>query len=74
MMNYFFKLLITALGKNGEASPPFLIISLTIVDATEVYLGSPVKKIVSIFLSKVLFASAIVFSLPLSFFDFLVFS
>jgi hypothetical protein len=49
-------------GKKGEASPPFLIISLTIVEATEVYLGSPVKKIVSIVGSRVRFASAIVFS------------
>src|SRR6185369_926079 len=49
-------------GRKCDASPLFLIMSLTIVEATEVYLGSPVKKKVSIPGSSVLFASAIVFS------------
>ncbi len=54
--------LITASGRKGDASPPFLMISRTMVDATEVYFGSPVRKIVSMEGSIVLFASAIVFS------------
>ena len=52
----------TISGKNGDAFPLFLIISLTIVEATDVYLGSQVKKKVSMPGSRVLFASAIVFS------------
>src|SRR6478752_4102007 len=50
---FFFKLSITTSGKNGEASPPFFIISRTMVEATWVYLGWPVKKTVSMVLSKV---------------------
>ena len=38
----------TISGKKGDASPPLRMISRTIVEATEVYLGSPVKNIVSI--------------------------
>ncbi|MEY3332895.1 MAG: hypothetical protein RLZZ176_1195 [Cyanobacteriota bacterium] len=52
----------TASGKKGDASPPFLKISLTMVEATLVYFGSPVRKMVSIFESIVLLASAMVFS------------
>src|SRR5487761_2298706 len=48
--SYRFKDRMTASGRKGDASPPFFRISRTIVEATEVYLGSPVKKTVSIFL------------------------
>jgi hypothetical protein len=34
----------TASGRNSEALPPLRMISRTMVDATEVYFGSPVKK------------------------------
>src|SRR5215204_7140094 len=62
MEKELYKVFATSGGKKCEASPPFFIMSLTIVEATEVYLGSPVRKIVSIDLSRVRLASAIVFS------------
>ena len=52
----------TTSGRNSDASPLFRMMSRTIVDATEVYLGSQVRKKVSIDGSNVLFASAMVFS------------
>src|SRR6187200_410015 len=62
MKKEIYNVFATSGGKKCEASPPFFIISLTIVEATDVYLGSPVRKIVSIDLSRVRLASAIVFS------------
>ena len=38
----------TTSGKNREASPPFRMMSLTMVEAMEVYFGSQVRKKVSI--------------------------
>src|SRR3954464_13332636 len=49
-------------GRKWDASPLFLMMSLTMVDATDVYFGSPVRKKVSISGSRVRLASAMVFS------------
>jgi len=48
MFGFYFNVLKTIAGRKCLALPPLRIISRTMVDATEVYFGSPVRKIVSI--------------------------
>src|SRR5579862_3747922 len=59
--------LATTAGKNGPASPPLRRTSLTNVEATDVYWGKQVRKIVSISLFRLRFISAIAFSYSKSF-------